>query len=60
MAFDALYRGCCIRCGEWFEAGTPIERDPDRCDWRHAPTCPELEDDKPTRFQGTTLDEMGF
>lgn len=60
MAIEALYRGCCIRCGEWFEPGTMIERDPDRAGpWRHV-KCPELEDEKPTKFQGTTLEEMGF
>jgi hypothetical protein len=62
--FPAKYRGVCIRCDEPFDVDQMIEspRSPEwpATGYYHAPTCPAAAEPKPTRFQGTTLEDMGY
>lgn len=58
-SFPARYPGLCGECDGPFDFDDPIRRtSPGRGQYAHE-RCPDPED-KPTRFQGTTLEEMGF
>lgn len=60
MSFQARYRGLCCECGEPFEVDTPINSSRNNPGRYQHEICPEDEPEKPTRFVGTTLEEMGF
>lgn len=55
--FPATYPGYCRECLERIEVGSLIQSE--REGYRHV-VCPEAVPEKPTRFQGTSLEEMGF
>lgn len=59
--FPAKFHGECIACGHHISPGEEILRG--QIDnvkgWVHV-ECPAATTDKPTRFQGTTSEEMGF
>lgn len=58
MSWPAKYPGTCTECGGRFEVGDEIEGSPPA--YRHQ-VCPDDVDTvKPTKFEGTTLEEMGF
>jgi hypothetical protein len=56
--FVARFRGRCTECEQVIEVGDLAGGNADR-GYRHV-TCPDAPDERPTQFQGTTLDEMGF
>ena len=57
MAFVAQFASLCVECDEPIDAGDLIRSCKEG--YRHV-VCPEDVPEKPTRFQGTTLAEMGF
>jgi hypothetical protein len=61
-AFPAQYPGRCAECGQPFEAGTPIRATHHNVRaYEHAVCPPEVDDTPaPTKFEGTTDEEMGF
>lgn len=58
MSFPAQFAGHCPECGERIEIGDLLIRAPED-GYQHA-VCPEATPEKPTKFQGTTLESMGF
>jgi hypothetical protein len=63
-AFEARFGGICWNCHQWFagsEAGCEgaMIRARKLGGYQHN-ECPEAKEPKPTKFQGTTLKEMGF
>jgi hypothetical protein len=54
----ALFPGTCAECGEPFQADTRITSKPG-IGYAHA-ACPDDQPAKPTKFEGSTLEEMGF
>lgn len=58
---DAEFEGVCGACEKKIHVGDSIEPEPGRRpkQWRHV-TCPVATENKPTSFQGTTLDDMGY
>jgi hypothetical protein len=56
--WPAMFPGRCAECDEPFHAGVQITNKPG-VGYCHV-DCPEVAPEKPTRFQGTTLEEMGF
>lgn len=61
MAFIAQYPGTCWACDESIEIGQQIESaNGDAHEGYQHVVCPEAKEPKPTKFQGTSLDEMGF
>jgi hypothetical protein len=60
--FPARYPGVCTECDEPIKVGDQIitrGNGGNLPDYRHA-ICPEAVPEKPTRFQGTTLEDMGL
>jgi hypothetical protein len=58
MAIPAKFRGVCGECDQTIDLDEMIEQRRPSLDWVHV-SCPDVEP-KPTKFQGTTLEEMGF
>lgn len=56
--FPAQFQSRCSDCGESIEVDDLIIHALDG-GYRHA-VCPEAAPEKPTRFKGTTFEEMGF
>lgn len=56
--FVAQFRGRCVECDQVIEVGERIGAITGG-GYAHV-VCPDEPDERPTRFQGTTLDEMGF
>jgi hypothetical protein len=56
---DAKFEGTCSECDKKINIGDAIERADDMVGWRHV-TCPVDTTEKPTKFQGTTLEDMGY
>lgn len=56
--FPARFQSRCSECGESIEVDDRIVYVIDG-GYRHA-VCPEIMPEKPTKFQGTTLEDMGF
>jgi hypothetical protein len=64
MPIEARYPGVCSKCDEKIEVGQliwsrPKSNNTDALEWEHH-ECPETVAPKPTRFQGTTLEDMGL
>lgn len=61
MAFAAQYRGTCVECLDEITVGEQITTTVryGASGYAHV-TCPDTPDERPTRFQGTSLYEMGF
>jgi hypothetical protein len=58
MPFLAKYSGQCSDCGEPIEVGEEIQpTGPNR--YEHV-SCPENIEQKPSQFEGTTTEEMGY
>lgn len=58
MKIIAEYTGLCSKCDEPIEPGDAITVD-DEDEWAHA-KCPDRPSRRPTKFQGKTLEAMGF
>lgn len=60
MSFPARWHSWCPECHQEIEVGNEIESR-DEGGYRHV-VCPESQraEDKPTKFQGTTLEDMGY
>jgi len=58
MSFEAQYRGECDACDEPINVGDLIRRNDLGC-YVHA-ECPEATPEKPTKFQGTSVADMGY
>jgi hypothetical protein len=56
--FTARFPGTCDACGERIHVGEQIRSTGERT-YEHV-FCPEFPDPKPSRFEGATLDDMGF
>jgi hypothetical protein len=56
--FPAQYSGHCPECGERIEIGDMLIRTPNDS-YSHA-ACPDVSDEKPTKFKGSSDEEMGF
>lgn len=54
----AKFRGTCPECDEPIDIDEMIEQRQPSLDWVHV-TC-EVTEEKPTRFQGTSLEDMGY
>jgi hypothetical protein len=57
MSLTAEYAGWCLECEEAIEPGEQIRTDDG--EWVHV-KCPPAPSKKPTKFQGTSLEAMGF
>lgn len=55
--FEAQFPGDCVECDEPYDRGDRIAGS--NGDYRHV-ECPEAHPVRPTKFQGTSLEEMGF
>lgn len=58
MSFEAKYPGECWACGEPIEPGQLIESTP-VCNYQHV-KCPNQPTERPTKFQGSSLEAMGY
>jgi hypothetical protein len=58
VSFPAKYAGQCVECGCRIQVDDEIERGTEG-GYVHV-TCPEDIPTKPTKFQGTDLESMGF
>lgn len=62
--FLAKYPGTCHACKGPIEEGDPIEMWPvhagPKRTYRHIQPCPDTLDDKPTKWDGTSLEDMGY
>lgn len=58
MSFTAQFRGRCSECGQEIEVGDRIGGISGE-GYKHV-TCPDEVQPRPTKFQGTTSEEMGF
>lgn len=59
MAIPAKFRGTCTECQEPIDIDEMIEQRQGSWDWVHV-TCQVATEEKPTKFQGTTLEDMGY
>lgn len=58
---EARFEGYCGTCGESYPAGTEIRLNEDSGKWDHEGCIVDSATDAPaTKFQGTTLEDMGF
>lgn len=58
MTFVARYPGKCSNCFRPIEAGQEVAYVDDEL--VHVQVCEAATEAKPTKFQGTSLDEMGY
>lgn len=56
--FVAQFRGRCVECDQAIEIGDEIGAITGQ-GYQHI-HCPDAPDERPTKYQGTTLEEMGF
>lgn len=61
MSFTAQFHGVCVECEDRIEPGQIIRRKSTQpVKYAHEQCPDDLTALPPTKFQGTTLDEMGF